>query len=457
MVNILLLLLSSLACDSILDQPWLHHAHIGMIVLDLERDSVIYANNCQKLLVPASNAKIVTSATALAFLGQDFRFKTRLGIDGQVRGGKLLGDVLISGGGDPNFSLENIEQFIAAVKAQGIRSIEGNIILDDSYFTDERLPVGWAWHYLDARYAAEVSALSLNRNVVNVHIESTGPGQAANVTIEPATRYIKLVNNMVTKIGDDSIIIFRRPEANTIYVDGGIGFQRRRDIEVSVRNPTLYFGEYFKERLGASEIRVRGRCVEDDRAVPHGNAASYEVIDSILSPPLLEIIRELNSESVNLFGEAIVKTLGSHYLRNGSFSGGVSILKEFLRRCGVDTSLVAWYDGSGLSRHNLISPYDIALVLRRMYHSEMFDTFYSLLPGPGEGTLKGRFNGLGGALRAKTGTLHAVSCLSGYLNVDGRYYGFSMMFNNFGCPRKQIERTQEDLIQTLLVFLKEET
>ncbi len=457
MVSTLLILLSSLAFDSILNQPWLDHAHVGMIVLDLERDSVIYANNSQKLLVPASNAKIVTSAAALMFLGQDFRFKTRIGTDGQIRGSKLLGNIFVSGGGDPNFTLENLEQLVDAVKNRGVREIEGNIILDDSYFTDERLPVGWAWHYLDARYAAEVSALSLNRNVVNVHIESTGPGQPASVTIEPTTRYVKLVNNMVTKMGNDSIIVFRRPEANIIYVDGGIGFRNKRDIEVSVKNPTLYFGEFLKERLVASNIRISGRCIEDGEAISQGMAATYNVIDSVLSPPMLEIIKELNSESVNLFGESILKTLGSYYLRDGSFLGGVSILKEFLRRCGVDTSLVAWYDGSGLSRHNLISPYDIALVLRRMYHSDLFDTFYNLLPGPGEGTLIGRFNGLKGFLRAKTGTLHAVSCISGYLNIDERYYCFSIMFNNFGCPRKQIERTQEDLLEAIRVFLKEET
>lgn len=428
-----------------------------MIVLDLERDSIIYASNCQKLLVPASNAKIITSAAALTFLGQDFRFKTRLGIGGKIRGGRLQGDIFVSGGGDPNFSFENLEQFVNAIKARGIKSIEGNIVLDDSYFTDERLPVGWAWHYLDARYAAEISALSINRNVVNVHIESTNPGQAANVTIEPETPYVKLVNNMVTKIGDDSIIIFRRPEANIIYVDGGIGYQHKRDIEVSVRNPTLYFGEYFKERLVASDIRISGRCVEDGKAFSPGMGAIYHMIDSLLSPPLLDVIRELNTESVNLIGEAIVKTLGSHYLRDGSFNGGVVILKEFLRRCGVDTSLVALYDGSGLSRHNLISPYDIALVLRRMYHSELFDTFHSMLPGPGEGTLKGRLSDLGGTLRAKTGSLHAVSCLSGYLNVGGRYYCFSIMFNNFACSRKKIERTQEELLEILCAFLKEET
>jgi D-alanyl-D-alanine carboxypeptidase/D-alanyl-D-alanine-endopeptidase (penicillin-binding protein 4) len=455
--NMLLLLLAALAFDSILTQPWLEHAHVGMIVLDLERDSVIYSHNYQKLLVPASNVKIVTSAAALMFLGPEFRFKTRLGIDGEIHGDRLRGDILVVGGGDPDFSLDDIEQFVRAFRDRGIRQIEGNIMLDDSYFTDERLPIGWAWHYLDARYAAELSALSINRNVVNVHMEATGLGQPAQVTIEPSIGYVKLFNEMVTKPGVDSIIIFRRPEANTIFVGGGIGYLHTRDIEVSVRNPTMYFGEYLRDRLTDSEIRVGGRCIAIDEQGINWVRSTYRVIDSVVSKPLLEIVRELNSESVNLFGEAVLKTLGSHYLRDGSFRGGVSIMKEFLRRCGVDTSLVSLYDGSGLSRHNLISPYDIVLVLRRMYHSDLFDTFYNLLPGPGDGTLAGRLSALKSVLRAKTGTLDAVSCISGYLDVDGRYYCFSMMFNNFACPRKQIEQVQEDLLRELWDLLKEET
>jgi len=453
----LLLLLSALAFDSILGQPWLEHAHAGVIVLDLESDSVIYSHNCQKLLVPASNAKIITSAAALMFLGPEFRFKTRLGIDGEVRGGRLRGDILVIGGGDPDFSLDDAEQFVRALMDQGIRHIEGNIILDDSYFTDERLPIGWAWHYLDARYAAELSALSINRNVVNVHIEAGRLGQPAKVTLEPSTGYVKLINRMVTKPGEDSIIIFRRPETNTIFVGGGIGYLRSRDIEVSVRNPTMYFGEYLRERLTESGIRVGGRCIAIDEQGSNWVRSLYRVIDSVVSEPLLEIVRELNSESINLFAEAVLKSMGSHYLREGSFHSGVSIMKEFLRRCGVDTTLVSLYDGSGLSRHNLISAYDLVLVLRRMYHSNLFGTFYDLLPGPGEGTLAGRFSAFKDVLRAKTGTLDAVSCLSGYLNVDGRYYCFSIMFNNFACPRKQIERVQEEVLGELWNLLKEET
>ncbi|UCF71430.1 MAG: D-alanyl-D-alanine carboxypeptidase/D-alanyl-D-alanine-endopeptidase [candidate division WOR-3 bacterium] len=451
----LLFLLSSLMVDSIIYQPGLQHAQIGLIVLDLDKDSVVYAYNHDKLLVPASNVKILTSAAALVFLGPDFRYRTRIAFGGRLRNRRLQGNIMVFGRGDPNFSLSDVDSFVNAIKNKGISEIEGDIVLVDDYFTEERLPIGWSWHYLDARYAAEISALSVNRNTVNVAIEGTTLGEKARVVLEPETGYVTLVNNMVTKIGDDSIIIYRRPDANVIYVDGGIGYGRARNIEVAVKDPTMYFGEYLKERLRASDVRVNGKCIRSSGITQIADTA-YTIIDSVISIPMFDIIKELNTESVNLFAEAVLKTLGAYFRRQGSFRAGVSILKEFMRRCGVDTNFVVLHDGSGLSRYNLMSPYALALILRRMYHSKYFTDFYNLLPGPGEGTIENRFKDMVGSLRAKTGTLDAISCLSGYLHIGGRYYCFSLMFNNFACSRKQIESIQEDLLKALKVYLEKE-
>ncbi len=441
--------------DSILHQPGLQHAQIGLIVLDLDKDSVVYAYNHDKLLVPASNVKILTSAAALVFLGPDFRYKTRIALAGRVRNRRLQGNIIVFGHGDPNFSLSDIDSFVNAIKNRGISDIDGDIVLVDDYFTGERLPVGWSWHYLDARYAAEISALSLNRNTVNVFMEGTALGEKARVVLEPETGYITLINNMVTKIGDDSVIIYRPPDANVIYVDGGIGHGRARNIEVAVKDPTMYFGEFLKEKLRASDVRVTGKCTRSSGITQIADT-TYTIIDSVVSVPLFEIIKELNTESVNLFAEAVLKTLGAYFRGQGSFRAGVSILKEFVRRCGADTNFVVLHDGSGLSRYNLMSPYTLALILRRMYHSRYFADFYSLLPGPGEGTMEHRFKEMVGSLRAKTGTLDAISCVSGYLHIGDRYYCFSMMFNNFACPRKQIESIQEDLLKVLKAYLEKE-
>jgi len=453
----ILLLVLSLSIDSILIQPELQRAQTGIIVVDLKKDSVVYAYNHQKNLVPASNVKIITGAAALTFLGPDYRLKTKMILDGMMKRNTLQGDIIMIGGGDPGFSLGDLDFFVAAVKDRGISKVTGDIVLVDDYFTGERLPVGWAWHYLDARYAAEISALSLNRNVVNVHIEATKLGELADVVIEPATRYVKLVNEMRTKSGMDSIVIFRRPEVNTINVDGGIGLGHVRDIEVAVKDPTVFFGEYLKERLNAAGVRVSGSCVRRKGASAYRTVAQNLMIDSVMSAPMYDMIRELSTESVNLYGEAILKTLGAHYLQEGSFRAGVAVIKEFMTRCGADTAYVALYDGSGLSRHNLLSAYDLMLVLRYMYNSNLFDDFYWLLPGPGEGTLEFKLNGLRGLIRGKTGTLDAVSCLSGYLKLNDKDYCFSMLFNNFTCSNRKIEKIQEEILNELRRLLEKET
>lgn len=463
---IILCLLSILSLDTILNQPALLPAQCGICVIDLKSDKVVYGHSSQKLMIPASNMKLVTTGASLTYLGPDFRSTTKLAINGAVSDGKLIGDIVLFGGGDPMFSIYGMKQFVQAIKSRKITEVVGSIVVDDTYFTEmslngnnfrfERLPVGWAWHYLDARYAPEVSALSFNRNVVNVRMAATGVGNAANVTLEPATRYVTLISDMITKTGEDSIVILRRPEINEIYVSGGVGDGHVRNIEVAVMDPALYAGHYFRERLYAENILVRGEVVRssfpDREAVP-----SVQVIDSVVSAPLAAVLLETNTESVNLYAEVLLKTLGARFKNEGSFRAGLLVIDHFLERCGANAGDVSLWDGSGLSRHNLISPYSLALVLRYMYLSKHSALFFEMLPTSGEGTLEQRFENLKGFIRAKTGSLHAVSCLSGYLRFDDTDYCFSMMFNNYSCSQKTIEGIQEQLVLGLQQYLAPET
>jgi len=456
----ILILLALYGIDSILTQPALAHAQYGVCIIDLASDSVVFARNSQKLLIPASNMKIVSTATSLCYLGTDYRYNTRFGMQGAVKGNTLDGDLIIVGGGDPTLTSHALQQFVQMLGTKQIKTVTGNIIIDDGFFSElslhgngftyERLPVGWAWHYLDARYAAEISALSLDKNYVNVIMEPTSPGDDARVRIEPETEYVQLVSRMKTVEGKDSIIIYRTPGTNIIHVNGGIGSTRARIIPVSVTDPARFAGYRFRELLRDAGITVRGDVVMldecDETALPSG---SRVLIDSVVSPPLIDILRETNVESVNLYAETLLKTLGARYYGEGSFNNGIMVMKRFLRLCGADTSMVSLWDGSGLSRHNLISPYMLSLVLRYMYLSRYADTFITLFPSSGEGTLAWRLNDLDGNIRAKTGSLHAVSCLSGYLRVADHDYCFSMMFNNFTCSRKIIEQIQEDIIHAL--------
>ncbi len=442
-----LFILSILSFDTILNVPELKRAHYGITIVDLKRDSLIYDYNGDKLFIPASNMKIITTAAALSLLGKDFQHKTLLYLRGTIMGKKLYGDVILQGGGDPYFNLDNLERFINKIKALGITEITGGIFVVDDYFTDERLPVGWSWHYLDAKYAPEISALSLNKNVVSVRIRPTSVGELANVVIFPQTGYIKLISRMKTSLDSEKIIIYRKPEENTIIVDGEINIKSARDINVAVKDPGMFAGEYFKERLITCGVKITN---------PVRRIKSYEVfiehsqpivIDSILSPNLLQIINDINTESENLYAEILLKTLGACIYKEGSFDAGINVVKSFLNNCGVDTANVSIFDGSGLSKHNLLSPHTLIAVLKFMYESGLYREFCNSLPEPNKGTLKGRFNGFSDTLRAKTGLIHAASCLSGYLKINTQEYAFSMFFNNFTCPTKKILQIQEQFLR----------
>jgi D-alanyl-D-alanine carboxypeptidase/D-alanyl-D-alanine-endopeptidase (penicillin-binding protein 4) len=318
----ILILLALYGIDSILAQPELRNAQCGVCIIDLASDSVVFARNSQKLLIPASNMKIVSTAASLCYLGSGYRYNTRFGMQGTVKGNTLDGDLIVIGGGDPTLTSRSLEQFVRTLGTRQIKTVTGNIIIDDDFFTElslhgngftyERLPVGWAWHYLDARYAAEISALSLDKNYVNVIMEPTSPGDDARVRIEPETEYVRLVSRMKTVQDKDSIIIYRTPGTNIIYVDGGIGDKRARSIPVSVMDPARFAGYRFRELLRDAGITVRGNVVMldeyDKTAQPSGPRI---LIDSILSPPLIDILQETNVESVNLYAETLLKTLGA--------------------------------------------------------------------------------------------------------------------------------------------------
>ncbi len=451
---ILLYIFTILSLNNPLDQPELKSAHYGIYILNLENDSVIYGYNSNKLFMPASNLKLLTSAAGLYFLGSDYQFKTRLAIKGKIINNKLYGDIVIIGGGDADFSLDNLEQFITTIKRMKIKDISGDIVIVDDCFTPERLPIGWAWHYLDARYAPEISSICLNRNVVNVTIKATTLNNYARVTITPETKYVKLINRIKTAAGKDSVIIYRKPEANIIFVDGLIGRGHQRNIDIAVKDPAMFFGTYFKERLIREKIKVEGQIMRKDGYSYFNIDTTYQIIDSVLSQPLIEILHKMDTESVNLYAEALVKSLGAVYYQNGSFESGLKMLKNLLVRCGVDTANVSLWDGSGLSRHNLLSPYQLVLLLRYIYHSRIFDDFYNLLPQPGEGTLEYRFKNFSGSLRAKTGTLYAVSALSGYFKIDTTRYGFSIIFNHFTCPNKVIRQIEQKILSAVVNYLK---
>lgn len=225
--------------NQILDDSILSNAHVGVCIFSLKNDRIVYEYNGQKLFVPASNQKILTTGAALYYLGANFKYTTRFKMRGRIDSSTLIGDIILEGSGDPTIrNWDFLERWVNILRDLGVHTIVGDVIVDDHVFSPERLPIGWAWHYLDARYGTEVSAFSFNENTVKVGVlpgDSIG-GQAL-VTVNPSTNYVKVRSELKTvpESLPDRINIYREAETNLIHILG------RSAKRVKVRSMRLRF------------------------------------------------------------------------------------------------------------------------------------------------------------------------------------------------------------------------
>ncbi len=455
---VIVLAVFNLSLDGVRDalaDSILQNAYAGVCIYSLKRDRLVFESNGVKLFIPASNQKIVTTAAALYYLGGDFRYVTRLKVRGGVVAGTLGGDIILEGSGDPSIrDCGFLERWADVIKAQNIHTVAGNIVADDRVFSRERLPEGWAWHYLDARYAAELSAFSFNGNTVRVTVgPAADTGDTAQFSLYPETKYVTVKNRLMTvdSAGKRGFGIYREPEANIIHIEGEIDREfKPKTIEIAVKDPAFFAAFHFKELLEKRGVKVNGEPKKYDPATIDSTKGASQ-LDSIISMPLSEIIKETNKESKNLMAENLLRSIGHYSGGDGSYWTSNILVRRFIAQLGGDTTGIEPVDGSGLSRHNLVSPYNIVVVLRYMYLSGHRDKFFESLPTSNEGTLFGRLLNLENVVRAKTGTLRWVSCMSGYVEspADNDMYAFSMLFNNYSGSAKAIAKLQERIIEEM--------
>lgn len=437
-------------------RPALSARHTGVNILSLKTGKVIYQKNATVPLIPASNMKLLTSAAGLSLLKPEYQFKTEVYLAKPVYQNKE-NTLYLKGYGDPDLNDERLFGLAQDLKYQGVTDIAGDLVVDDSYFDQQSRGKGWKTTYGSAAYNARISALSLNRNTVKVWVKPTQPGQAAEVQIEPVTRFFKIINTAYTSSGRTRLKIARTLEngQNVIRVSGNIYSRSAPEAEtINLDKPSLYVGEVFKETLAKLGVRIHGKVLKG--RVPQGAI----LMSTAKSPPLREIISDLNKHSVNLIGENLLKTLGAVYKgAPGTSQKGAAVIQEaFLQqKVGLPANNgVAIADGSGLSPQNRVTAHALSEVLRYMYHQ--FDVgadFVASLAVSGvEGTLKKRFRNpkLKRKIRAKTGYINRVSTLSGYLQTDSNdVVVFSVLMNHFNNYSVAVA-SQEDLFSSLLDY-----
>ena len=449
--------------DSLTGAPEFRSMHWGVLVVDPGRGETLYARNADKLFMPASNQKIITGATALTLLGADYRFPTTLLARGPVRDGVLEGDLLVRGTGSPAVSQSMLGAEVLAplralgdsLRAKGITRIRGRVVAGPSPFTDSPLGFGWSWDDLDASYSAGVDALFFNEGFTQIVVHAgAAPGDPVRAYTRPATTYPPLIVRARTVAravpgapAADSIAA--RPAITVGYdssragvaVGGTIAVGDSTVEELAFRDQSAAYVAALDEALRASGITIEGARTD--------TTARVDSLLAMTSPTLREILPVFEKPSQNQIGEILYKTLGLAKTGVGTADSARAVVQRQLIEWGAPADGFAVRDGSGLSRHDYLSPRTIVTVLDVMRRSPDFRLFYDALPIAGvDGTIRNRMKGTPaeGNVHAKTGTLDKARSLSGYVTTaDGRMLLFSALANNYVVPTRRVDQVSDAL------------
>jgi D-alanyl-D-alanine carboxypeptidase/D-alanyl-D-alanine-endopeptidase (penicillin-binding protein 4) len=450
--------------DEVLRSPAADQATVGLEVRSLQSGETLAAVNARKLMMPASATKVVTLAAAADRLGWDYSFRTDAYVVGTITGGTLHGSLVVVGSGDP--TIDNWDgaadrafaSFAALLRQQGIRTIAGDVVGDDSVFDDSLgLGPGWAWDDLPASYAAAVSGLQFNQNTAQLAI-SPGARSGAPVRIEilPAFAPVSIRNVATTESGADAepLIIRAAARSDVIEVQGAVPRGARRGIHnVAVGNATLYFARALHAGLLANGIAVTGTARDIDELPASLDRSGARLVGSLFTTRLGDMARTMMKVSQNLFAETLLRTVG---VNTGSPAAPTRVVASVLNAWGIPSSQFVIVDGSGLSRYNLVTSDALVNVLAHVYQDDRLrDEFMRTLPIAGvDGTLEHRFVGTAAAanLRAKTGSFSNARVVSGYLwTKDHEPLAVTVMANNYNTPTAAID----DVIDRVIVLLAE--
>ena len=412
----------------------------GGMVVSLTRGDTLYASNAGELMLPASTMKLLTSAIAFDRFGPTYQFSTDALREGAVGSdGTLSGNLYIRGDGDPALSGKFLtggpeapmNRLADLVVQQGVKHVTGDIIGDATAFDDQKVPAGWLTRYLQASYAARVSALSLNENLVAVSVTPTAAGKPATVTLEPSTSAIPLIANVRTVAGGGARLGFRKFGDGTIQANGSIGTRAgTRKYVYIVEDPASFATGAFRNALVARGVKVDG-------SIRLGKAPPGAVkVASLLSPPLASMIAAMNRESINHYAELLFRNAARGPKRDvvGSVANASSLLDNFFAtKVRADTSRLVFADGSGLSTLDRVSPRAQVQLLGYAHRASWGPWLHSSLPVAGDSELlkrRMRNTPAEGNLHAKTGTTNDVIALAGYVTaVNGEVLAFSFLYN----------------------------
>lgn len=450
-------------------------ANWGILVVDAETGETLYSLAADKYFIPASNMKILTTVLALAALGPDYRFRTTLETRGTLSPeGRLSGDLILVGRGDPNLSNRKFpflkqpehdgppEKILAeladAAVAHGVREIAGDVLADDSYFSRERYPSGWEIDDMVWSYGAAVSAIAVNDNTVTLELRpAERVGERAPFTVEPWTEAFQVQDDVTTSAAGakPDLTLTREPGAPLVVVRGTLplGAEPRKLI-LAVEEPAEHAARLLKRLLEQRGVKITGvaRAQHEPPAFP----TPSQILAEHLSVPLTDSVRVVNKMSENLHAEMLLRAA---VRRKGPWATPDDLFNtagEFFQSVGIEPGEFLFTDGSGLSRRDLVTPQAVVRVLQYAARQPWAEPFAMSLPVAGEdGTLADRMkkSPAAGRIRAKTGSVERVSALSGYAEtLSGKKLVFSIFANNHAGKNSDVIR----VIDAICVAMVEE-
>jgi D-alanyl-D-alanine carboxypeptidase/D-alanyl-D-alanine-endopeptidase (penicillin-binding protein 4) len=392
-----------------------------------ESGNFIYEYQGNKGLSTASTQKIFTAAAALEVLGKNYTYKTTAGYSGNISGGNLKGDFIITSTGDPTFGSwrydgykpENFKQkLIEAIKKAGITKISGDLIIDDSYFDHQTIPGGWPWDDLGNYYGAGVWGVNWRENQFDINIKGN-EFKSFSYPLEG----VQWLNDVKVGGNSDQSLIFTAPHSNVALINGTLP-SKTVTVSGATPNPPLQLGVEVKQWLQQSGIELSGRMVTNSQLeIEEKKTVSFSKNNTIFtyeSPTLDKIIYWFLRKSVNLYGETLIKTLGKEKKGNPSFKTGVAFLKEFWKSKGINANMINFADGSGLSPQNYVSARAEVQALIYAKKQTWFESYYDGFPTQDNG------------MKMKSGTIRDTKSFAGFhTSKEGKKYVFSIIINNY--------------------------
>jgi D-alanyl-D-alanine carboxypeptidase/D-alanyl-D-alanine-endopeptidase (penicillin-binding protein 4) len=439
------------------DDADLIHGGWGLCVLDLKKDSVISEYNSATGFVPASSLKVLTTATALSQLGENFRYETKIQYDGTLDSinGVIYGNLYIRGSGDPSLgskyfakekdTISISQRWTRLLISKGITKIEGSVVGDASVFEQDVTPDTWIWGDMGNYYGAGASGLNYRDDLYSLLFQSGNEGDTTKITrVTPTIPGLRMYNYVKAAGTKDNAYVYGAPYSSVRYTQGSIPAHKTDyQVDGSMPDPAYYCAFELDSVLRQRGVVVlkRPSTIRDLRLAGKDQRLHRKTLFAEFSPRLGDIVWWTNKKSVNLFAESLLKTIALRKYGFGTESGGTDAVVSFWQARGIDTKGLYMNDGCGLSRWNSITPRQFVSVLKLMTKDPSFKTFYKSFPE------------VSPTVVAKGGYITRVRSYTGYATKkNGDLLAFSIIANNYDCPPLDIKKKLDKLMDLIALL-----